>query len=112
PAKAALSLAGAAAISAGMIGALWASVHAFGGDLGIGLAACVLVVGTAAGNAVPVPGGIGTVEAALVAALGAIGGIPVAVAVPAVALFRLVTLWLQLPAGVVCAAGLRRVGAL
>lgn len=112
PAKAALSLLGAAVISAGLIGALWASVHAFGGDLSLGLAACVLVVGTTAGNAVPVPGGIGTVEAALVAALGAIGGVPVAVALPAVALFRLVTLWLQIPVGLFCAAALRRGGAL
>lgn len=112
PAKAALSLFGAFVISAGLIFALWASVHAFGGELSLGLAAFILLVGSTAGNAVPVPGGIGTVEAVLVAALGTIAGVPAAVALPAVALFRLLTLWLQLPVGLACVAALRRVGAL
>jgi hypothetical protein len=62
PAKAALSLFGAFVITAGLILALWASVHAFGGELSLGLAAFILLVGSTAGNAVPVPGGIGTLE--------------------------------------------------
>lgn len=111
PSRALLSLAGALAISAGLIGALWASVHAFGGEIGVAAAACVLLFGSTAGNAIPVPGGLGTMDAALVAALVAAGvGLPVAI--PAVAMHRLLTLWLQVPAGLACAAALRKRGAL
>jgi len=111
PSQAALSLVGALATSAGLIGALWASVHAFGGQIGIAAAACVLLFGSTAGNAIPVPGGLGTMDAALVAALVA-AGVGLQVAIPAVALHRLLTLWLQVPAGLACAAALRRRGAL
>ncbi|WP_020578066.1 lysylphosphatidylglycerol synthase transmembrane domain-containing protein [Actinopolymorpha alba] len=111
PSRAAVSVAGAALISAGLITALWASVHAFGGTLGLLPVAGVLLLGSTAGNAIPVPGGLGSVDAALVAALTATG-VGLGVALPAVALFRLVTLWLLLPAGLVSVGMLRRRGAL
>lgn len=111
PSRALLSLAGALVISAGLIGALWASVHAFGGEIGLAAAACVLLFGSTAGNAIPVPGGLGTMDAALVAALVA-AGVDLPIAIPAVALHRVLTLWLQVPAGLACAAWLRRTGAL
>ncbi|MGW0226812.1 lysylphosphatidylglycerol synthase domain-containing protein [Actinopolymorpha singaporensis] len=111
PVRALVSLTGAVLISAGLITALWASVHAFGGHLGILTVAAVLLLGTSAGNAVPVPGGLGTVDAALAAALAATG-VGLAVALPAVALFRLVTLWLLLPAGAVSVGVMRRRGLL
>ncbi|MGW5362297.1 lysylphosphatidylglycerol synthase transmembrane domain-containing protein [Actinopolymorpha pittospori] len=111
PLRAAQSIAGAVLISAGLITALWASVHAFGGQLGIVTVAAVLLLGSTAGNAVPVPGGLGSVDAALVAALTATG-VSFTVALPAVALFRLVTLWLLLPAGAVSVGLLRRRGLL
>jgi len=60
---------------------------------------------------VPVPGGVGSVEAALVAGLTATGT-PLQVAVPAVGLYRLVTLWLLIPVGVVSLGLLRRSGRL
>ena len=94
-----------------MTAALWAAGHAFGAGLGFGHALLVLLFGSAAGGLVPVPGGIGAIDGALVAGLGATG-IGLAIAVPAVALFRLATLWLQLPAGVLAGAVLRRRGAL
>ncbi|MET9020570.1 lysylphosphatidylglycerol synthase domain-containing protein [Actinopolymorpha sp. NPDC004070] len=111
PLRALVSLTGAVLISAGLITALWASVHAFGGHLGILTVAAVLLLGTSAGNAVPVPGGLGTVDAALAAALAATG-VGLAVALPAVALFRLVTLWMLLPAGAVSVGVMRRRGLL
>nr|WP_269091019.1 lysylphosphatidylglycerol synthase transmembrane domain-containing protein [Actinopolymorpha cephalotaxi] len=111
PLRALVSLTGAVLISAGLITALWASVHAFGGHLAILTVAAVLLLGTSAGNAVPVPGGLGTVDAALTAALAATG-VGLAVALPAVALFRLVTLWMLLPAGAVSVGVMRRRGLL
>ncbi len=111
PRRAAVSMAGAILVSAGLIAALWASAHAFGGKLGVLTAAGVLLLGSSAGNAIPVPGGLGSVDAALVAALTATGT-SLTVALPAVALFRLVTLWLPLPAGLVSLGLLRRRGQL
>jgi uncharacterized membrane protein YbhN (UPF0104 family) len=111
PRRAIVSVAGAVCVSGGLILTLWSSVHAFGGSLALLTAAGVLLLGTTAGNAVPVPGGLGSVDAALVAALTATGT-PLTVALPAVALFRLVTLWLLLPAGVVSLGLLRRRGQL
>jgi uncharacterized membrane protein YbhN (UPF0104 family) len=111
PAQAAVSLAGSFVISAALIGTLWASVHAFGGSIGLLAAAVVLLFGSTAGNAIPVPGGVGTMDAAFVAGLVA-AGVDLTVALPAVALHRLLTLWLQVPAGLVCAGVLRRRGQL
>lgn len=107
PRRAAVSMGGAVLVSAGLAISLWASVHAFGGSLSPFTAFGVLLLGSTAGNAVPVPGGLGSVEAALVAALTATGT-ALTVALPAVALFRLVTLWLLLPAGLVSVGVLRR----
>jgi membrane protein DedA with SNARE-associated domain/uncharacterized membrane protein YbhN (UPF0104 family) len=111
PWRGAVSVAGAVLVSAGLAISLWASVLAFGGSLSPFTAFGVLLLGSTAGNAIPVPGGLGSVEAALVAALTATGT-PLTVALPAVALFRLVTLWLLLPAGLVSVGVLRRRGEL
>ncbi|MEQ7004669.1 lysylphosphatidylglycerol synthase domain-containing protein [Actinopolymorpha sp. B17G11] len=111
PRRAVVSVAGAVCVSGGLILALWSSVHAFGGSLALLTAAGVLLLGSTAGNIVPVPGGLGSVDAALVAALTATGT-PLTVALPAVALFRLVTLWLLLPAGLVSLGLLRSRGQL
>jgi uncharacterized membrane protein YbhN (UPF0104 family) len=69
------------------------------------------MVASAAGNALPVPGGIGTADAALVAVLLAAG----ATAGPALATvvaFRLVTFWAPAVVGAFAARSLRRAGAL
>lgn len=60
----------------------------------------VFVVGTTIGQLLPTPGGLGAVEAALVAGLTAIG-IGSAVAVAAVLASRLLTFWLPAAPGVV-----------
>jgi uncharacterized membrane protein YbhN (UPF0104 family) len=69
------------------------------------------MVGAAAGNALPTPGGIGSTDAALVAVLVA-GGLPVATAIPVVFAFRLLTFWATALVGVFVARPLRRRGAL
>jgi uncharacterized membrane protein YbhN (UPF0104 family) len=68
------------------------------------------MLGSAAGNLVPVPAGLGATEAALVAVLVA-ARVPVANALEDVLIFRLITFWLPAAAGVPVAALLRRRGA-
>ncbi|WP_141584473.1 lysylphosphatidylglycerol synthase domain-containing protein [Actinomadura sp. WMMA1423] len=65
------------------------------------------LVGAAAGSAVPTPGGIGSTEAALVAALAALG-ITAGPALHAVLLFRAVTYWAPVPFGLLACRTLRR----
>jgi uncharacterized protein (TIRG00374 family) len=60
--------------------------------------AVVYLTGSALGSILPTPGGLGGVEAALTAGLTA-AGLPGAVAVSAVLLFRLLTFWLPVPIG-------------
>ena len=60
--------------------------------------AVVYLTGSAIGSILPTPGGLGGVEAALTAGLTA-AGLPGAVAVSAVLLFRLLTFWLPVPFG-------------
>ncbi|MFE1787922.1 YbhN family protein [Streptomyces sp. NPDC059525] len=80
------------------IACLDASVRAFGDSLSYPTIAVAYLVGTAAGSAVPTPGGIGGIETALVAAL-TLAGLPAAVAFPAVLLYRLLTFWLPVLPG-------------
>ncbi|HEU5026856.1 MAG TPA: lysylphosphatidylglycerol synthase domain-containing protein [Spirillospora sp.] len=65
------------------------------------------LAGATAGAAVPVPGGIGSTEAALVAALAAAGVAP-GPALHAVLVFRAVTFWAPVPVGVPACRTLRR----
>lgn len=71
----------------------------------------VYLFGTAAGNAVPLPAGTGSSEAALIAALVAVG-LPVAGAAQSVVIFRAVTFWAPVPFGILAARRLRKAGAL
>ncbi|MBW8485620.1 lysylphosphatidylglycerol synthase transmembrane domain-containing protein [Actinomadura parmotrematis] len=65
------------------------------------------LIGAAAGTAVPVPGGVGSTEAALTAALAGLG-VAAGPALQAVLLFRLVTFWAPVPVGLLAARTLRR----
>ncbi|GAA4241741.1 hypothetical protein GCM10022254_71810 [Actinomadura meridiana] len=65
------------------------------------------LVGAAAAAAVPSPGGIGSTEAALAAALTALD-VPAGPALHAVLLFRAVTFWAPVPVGVLTCRTLRR----
>ncbi|WP_435175515.1 lysylphosphatidylglycerol synthase transmembrane domain-containing protein [Halorussus sp. AFM4] len=75
--------------------AFWLSLRAVGHPVGGGLAAFVLPVGMLA-IAIPLPGGVGGIEAALVGLLVAVGGVPVAGATAGVVLYRGATYWAPL----------------
>lgn len=98
-------------LTLGFIGAMWASLLAFGGQVSPLGVAVVVLVGTGVGSVVPTPGGAGAIEVSLTGGLVAVGA-PVAVAVPAVLVYRLLTFWLPMLLGVGAAARLRAVDAL
>jgi glycosyltransferase 2 family protein len=86
-------LAGALLLNAAYIMALDHAVGAVGGDVGPGAVALVYLGGSAFAAVSPTPGGLGAVEAAMVAGLTVVG-VGTAEAVAGVLLFRLLTYWL------------------
>lgn len=111
PARLAAGIAGALLVSGGYVLALDASLRALGATLPLGQTAIVVLAGTALGSAAPTPGGTGPVEAALAGGLIA-AGVPAAAALPAVLLYRVVTLWLRVVPGWAAMTVLRRRGVL
>jgi glycosyltransferase 2 family protein len=98
PARLAVGVGGALLVTAGYIGCLAVSVRAFGGSVPIAAIAVVFLTASAIGSAVPTPGGIGAVEAAMSAGLTA-AGLPGGIAISSVVLYRTVTFWLPVPLG-------------
>jgi glycosyltransferase 2 family protein len=98
PRKLAQVIGGALLLSLAYILCLAACVAAFGRSVPFAKIGFVYLTGSAIGSIIPTPGGLGAVEAALTAGLTA-AGVPGAVAVYAVLLFRLVTFWLPVPIG-------------
>jgi len=98
PRKMAEGIGGGLLLSASYILCLAACVAAFGRSVPIASIAVVYLTGVAIGSVLPTPGGLGGVEAALTAGLTA-AGLPGAVAVSSVLLFRLLTFWLPVPVG-------------
>jgi uncharacterized protein (TIRG00374 family) len=93
PKRLAVIILGCAATTLGAALALWASVGAFGGACTFVTVTIVTMVGGTLASAAPTPGGVGAVEAALIGGLAAFG-VPAAVAVPSVLLYRVLTCWL------------------
>jgi uncharacterized membrane protein YbhN (UPF0104 family) len=98
PRKLAEGIGGSLLLTACYVLCLAACIRALGGSIPIASTAVVYLTGSALGSAVPTPGGIGAVEAALSAGLTA-AGLPGATAVSAVLLFRTLTFWLPVPLG-------------
>src|SRR5215471_3172967 len=98
PRKLAEGIGGSLRLTGAYIFCLDACIRALGGSISIASAAVVYLTGAALGSAVPTPGGLGAVEAALSAALTA-AGLPGATSVSAVLLFRTLTFWLPIPVG-------------
>ncbi len=94
PRRLALGFGGTLLLTAGFVLCLQFSVLAFGGTASLPAVAVVFLVGNALGSAAPTPGGLGAVEAALLGGLTAVAGLPAAIALPAVLLFRVLTFWL------------------
>ncbi len=94
------------------LGAFWASLAAFGREMSLIDLALIYLIGNAAGAVVPTPGGLGTVELALVAGLTTTGGIPGAIATSVVVTFRGLTYWAHIPVGWLSMRFLQRTGEL
>jgi uncharacterized protein (TIRG00374 family) len=98
PKRLGLIVLGAAGTTLGAALALWASVEAFGGGATFVTCTVVTMVGGTLASAAPTPGGVGAVEAALIGGLAAFG-VPAAVGVPSVLLYRVLTCWLPVFVG-------------
>jgi uncharacterized membrane protein YbhN (UPF0104 family) len=98
PRKLAEAIGGILLQTLALVMCFYACVKALGADPNFAALAVVQMVGNAVGMAVPTPGGLGAVEAALTAGVSTIG-ISTAVAVPSVLLFRLVSFWLPILPG-------------
>jgi uncharacterized protein (TIRG00374 family) len=98
-----LALTGVGALGGPMVQivALWLCVHGLGGQLPFVQVGAVYLGGHLVASAAPVPGGLGALEAALVAGLSALG-MPVGAAASAVLIYRLLTYWLTVPVGWLC----------
>jgi uncharacterized membrane protein YbhN (UPF0104 family) len=109
PGKMIMLIGGSALITYAYIGALVASVEAFGGGPGFVLIGAVYMGASALAAAAPTPGGLGALEAALVAGLAG-AGMSSGLAVSAVLLYRLATYWLPVAPGWVSLRLLQRWG--
>ena len=101
PVKLGLLFGGSALITLAYIAGLDASVQAFGGGPGLVALGAVYLAAAALAAAAPTPGGLGAIEAALVAGLTGVGMQP-GPAVSAVLLYRLATYWLPVLPGWLC----------
>jgi uncharacterized membrane protein YbhN (UPF0104 family) len=98
PVKLALLAGGSALVTLAYIGGLAASVQAFGGGAGFAEIGAVYMAASAIAAASPTPGGLGAIEAALVAGLTGVG-LSSGAAVSAVLTYRLATYWLPVIPG-------------
>jgi len=107
PGKMAMLFGGSAGVTLAYIGAFAVSVEAFGGGPGIIVLGAVYLGASALAAAAPTPGGLGAIEAALVAGLTGVGMVA-GPAVSAVLLYRLATYWLPVAPGWLCWRALQR----
>jgi uncharacterized protein (TIRG00374 family) len=107
PRRGAEAIIGAVGFWGANIGVLWASFEAFGGHVPLGVLVQGFFVGMAA-NLIPSPvGGVGSVDAGLIAAF-VVFDVPGEVVFPAVLTYRVIAFWLPIPPGVVAYFQLRR----
>lgn len=98
PKQLVLALLGNIFMNIGYIGAFGASLAAFGYTLSPLSLTVTYLASSTVGAAIPTPGGIGPVEAALTGGLQVVG-IPTAVALSTAVVFRLVTFYGRIPLG-------------
>jgi uncharacterized protein (TIRG00374 family) len=111
PRKLVTGIGGMALMTLLFVMCLAACVRAFGYEASYASIAVVFLAGNALGSAAPTPGGLGAVEAALIAGLITFG-VPKEIATPAVLLFRLLTLWLPVGPGWLSFSYLTKKGAI
>ena len=98
PRKLTQLLGGALLLDLSFVAALVCATRAFGATQPVAAVAVVYFAGAIIGSAVPTPGGLGGIEAAMSAGLIAIG-LDGGTAVSSVLLYRLATYWLPVPFG-------------
>jgi undecaprenyl-diphosphatase len=109
PVRLTMLFGGSAVVTLANVGALVASVEAFGGGASIAKIGAVYMVASVVATATPTPGGVGGYETAAIAGLTGIG-ISSAAAVSAVVISRLATYWLPVLPGWACWRALQRLG--
>ncbi|MFF7122838.1 flippase-like domain-containing protein [Streptomyces sp. NPDC008240] len=109
PLKIALGTVGALGLPLVQVVGLALSVHALGGDLPFIQAGAAYMAARLLANAAPVPGGLGALEAGLIAGLTALG-VPAGPATSAVLVYRLLTFWLNVPLGALALGFVQRRG--
>src|SRR5262249_5066334 len=92
PTKLVGGISGILLLNLAFMACLDASVRAFGQSLSFATIAVVFLVANAAGSAIPTPGGVGPIEAAIAGAL-TLAGLPASTALSATLLYRLLTFW-------------------
>jgi putative heme transporter len=106
PSRGALAVGGALGFWGANICVLWACFEAFGGDVPFAVLVQGFFVGMAA-NLIPSPaGGVGSVDAGMIAAF-VLFGIDEAIVFPAVLAYRVIAFWLPIPPGIVAFFQLR-----
>ena len=106
PRRGALAVGGALGFWGANIGILWASFEAFGGDVQFAVLVQGFFVGMAA-NLIPSPaGGVGSVDAGMIAAF-VLFDIPSEIVFPAVLMYRVIAFWLPIPPGILAFFQLR-----
>jgi uncharacterized protein (TIRG00374 family) len=98
PSKVVMLVGGSALVTFAYLVTLYFSVESFGGGLPFATIGAVYLVGSAVASAAPTPGGLGAVEAALIAGLVS-AGLDNTIAVPAVFMYRLFTFWVPILPG-------------
>jgi glycosyltransferase 2 family protein len=109
PGKAAQLLGGSAGVTLTYALALACCLAAFGAQVPMASTVAVYLAGAAVASVSPTPGGLGAMEAALVAGLTAVGA-PAGPAVAGVLAFRLLTFWLPILPGWLAYRALRATG--
>jgi uncharacterized protein (TIRG00374 family) len=112
PNRLGLLLAATAAVKATNLLALLAATWAFDGDIADWRIAVVYLVGVPIAEAVPAPGGVGAVDAVLIASLARVGSSTAGAVIAAVVVFRLLTFWAPILPGIISARLLQRQHAL
>ncbi|WP_084099992.1 lysylphosphatidylglycerol synthase transmembrane domain-containing protein [Demequina sp. NBRC 110051] len=109
PWRLALGLAGNLVQTVAFVGTFYCTLEAFGQDLAIIDVTILFFLSNAVGAVVPTPGGLGAVEASLIAGLTG-AGVPLPVATPVVLIYRFITYWIRIPMGYVAMQWLNRKG--
>lgn len=96
------------AVKAANLLALYATLWAFDGDVAGWRVAVAYLVGATSAEAIPSPGGLGTVDAALLLALVGAAGSSAGAVLAGVVVYRLLAFWAPIMPGMVGSAFLRR----